>query len=304
MVSLITSCATFINQPYKYITVYTTQPTEIILKKDTIETTDNKATLLVERKKETLDIVANTDSLTKTFKVEPRFSRAFWSNIMFNYGIGMLVDRHNPKRYTYPRRIYINSADTIGKYYKYGQSDRKGELHLHLSLPHINSFQLTPENERTKINTGFWGLTIGLDYYHLKDQFINLGASGVLDFFVPFPAAVDLSGEHELMSSTYLSLSNNHRYKRFSIGYGLSFSKNIWDFRYYDSFGPPPPTREPVKKSHIAFGFIFPSYFQVGEDFNIGVVYRPTFFRPGMINKFKYEHLISVDFAWKIRLMK
>ena len=178
-----TSCATFINQPYKFITVYTTQPTEIILKKDTIETTDNKATLSVERKKETLDIIAKTDSLTKTFKVEPKFSRAFWSNIIFNFGIGMLVDRHNPKRYTYPRRIYINSTDTIGKYYKYGQSDRKGELHLYLSLPHINSFQLTPENERAKINTGFWGLTIGLDYYHSKDQFINLGASGVLDFF-------------------------------------------------------------------------------------------------------------------------
>lgn len=43
---------------------------------------------------------------------------------------------------------------------------------------------------------------------------------------------------------------------------------------------------------------------QRSEDFNIGIVYRPTFYRPDLINKFKYEHLISIDFAWKIRLMK
>jgi len=304
VLSLMTSCATIMNQPYKNITVYTTQPSEIILNSDTIKTTKNKAKLKVERKKETLIIVANTDSLTKTFNVKPRNSFMYWSNIFYNFGVGMFVERNNPKRYTYPQRIYINSTETIGQYYNFGQTNHKGELYLHVSLPYINSFQLTPENEGTKINTGFWGLTIGLDYYHSKNQYINLSASGVSDFFVPVPAAVDISGEYELMSSTYLSFSNNHRYKRFTIGYGLSYSRNTWDFRYYDSFDPPQPTIEPVKKSNIAFGLIFPTYFQMGEHFNIGVVYRPTFYRPNMTDKFEYEHLISIDFAWKIRLMK
>lgn len=297
-----TSCATIMNQTHKNITVYTTEPSEIIFQKDTIKTLYNKANLNVERKNEKLQIVANNDSITKTFEIEPRNSFMYWSNIFCNYGIGMLVDRNNPKRYSYPQRIYINSSDTISRYYLFGQSNNKGELYLHLSLPYINSFRLTPDNEETKINTGFWGLTIGLDYYHSKNQFINLGISGVSDFFVPVPAAVDLSGEYELMSSRYISISNNHKLRRFTIGYGLSCAKNTWDFRYYDRFDPPPPTREPVKKSSNAFGLIFPTYFQVGEHFNIGVVYRPTFYRPNMVDKFKYEHLISIDFAWKIRL--
>ncbi len=292
------------NQSHKDITIYTTEPSKIILNRDTINTIDNKATLKVERKKEVLNVTASTDSLTKTIEVEPKNSFMYWSNIFGNYGIGMLVDRNNPKRYTYPQRIYINSTDTISRYYRYSQANKKGELHLHISLPHINSLNLTPENEGAKSNTGFWGLTIGLDYYHSKNQFLNIGISGVSDFFVPFPAAVDISGEYELMSSRYGSISNNHRLGRFSLGYGLSYAKNTWDFRYYDRFDPPPPTREPVKKSSNAFGLIFPTYFQLGEHFNIGVTYRPTFYRPRMTDKFKYEHLISIDFAWKIRLKK
>ncbi|MCL2651139.1 MAG: hypothetical protein FWD60_08985, partial [Candidatus Azobacteroides sp.] len=52
-----------------------------------------------------------------------------------------------------------------------------------------------------------------------------------------------------------------------------------------------------ISKSHKAFGLIFPIYFHVEKSFYISIVYRPTF-----SNKFAYEHLISIDFAWKIEL--
>ena len=291
------------NEAHKSITIFTTEPSKIILNRDTINTIDNKVNLNVERKKDPIKITASTDSLTKEFDVEPMNSFMYWSNIFYNFGIGMLVDRNNPKRYSYPQRIYITSTDTISRYYRYRQTN-KGELHLHISLPHINSISLNPENEETKTNTGFWGLTVGLDYYHSKNQFFNVGISGVSDFFVPVPAAIDISGEYELMSSRYASISNNHRLGRFSLGYGLSYARNTWDFRNYGNFDPPPPIKEPVKKSSNAFGLIFPTYFQQGKHFNMGVVYRPTFYRPKMTNKFKYEHLISIDFAWKIRIKK
>lgn len=57
-------------------------------------------------------------------------------------------------------------------------------------------------------------------------------------------------------------------------------------------------------KRNLALGFVFPTYFQFGEYFSVGVIYRPTFYRPDLTDKFAYEHLISVDFAWKIRLKK
>ena len=183
-------------------------------------------------------------------------------------------------------------------------SNKKGELHLHISLPYINSFRMLPEKEGTKINTGFNGLAIGFDYYHSNNQFVSFWGAGVQDFFMPPLGAIDMSGEWELMNSLYISLSNNHRVRRFTFGYGLSYGRNTWDFIYTDRFDPPPPTREPVKKSHNAIGLIFPTYFQLREHFFIGAIYRPTFIRPNMQNKFVYEHLISIDFVWKIRIKK
>ena len=194
-------------------------------------------------------------------------------------------------------------------------SSNKKELKLHLSLPHINSFRMLPENEGVKINTGFCGYAIGLDYFPKDNQFINFGVSLVLDFFSPIPAPFDMCGEYQSMSSIYFSLSNNHRLGQYNrmrktrqihlnVGYGLSYAINMWAFRYDDRFcNPPPPTRDPVTKSHSALGLIFPVYIQ-RKNLCVGVVYRPTFYRPTLTDKFVYEHLISIDFAWKIRLKK
>ena len=299
-----TSCATILNQPYTNVQVNTTEPSKIIYRNDTIKTINNKANLCAERKNETLSIVAITDSTTKTIEIKPRNSFWWWFNIPYTWGIGMLVDMNNPKRYSYPNKIYINSADTINKYSRYGQSDNKGALRLHLSLPHFNFFNLVPEGEKNRTGANFWGLTIGLDFYHSKNQFINLGATYAFGLVFPIPAAIDLSGEHELMSSWYIGLSNNHKLGRFTLGYGLSFGRNYWDFRFYDWGDPLPPTREPASKSHYVFGLVFPTYFQLGECFNVGIVYRPTFYRPTLTDRVAYEHLISIDFAWKIRLKK
>lgn len=300
---LLASCASLTNQEWTRSTIYTTEPTRIVFRNDTIKTLRNKAKLTLERKNAPIEIIAITDSLKKKVTINPINSFAYWANIPCNYGIGMLIDRTNPKRYTYPKYIYLNSSDTINRHFSYGQVNNKGQLLLHLSLPHINSFRLTPENEGTKSNTGFWGISLGLDYFHSKNQYVNLSLSAVSDFFVPVPAAVDIWGEYELMSSAYLSLSNNYKIKRFSLGYGLSYVENTWDFRNYGG-DETVPTREPVKKTNNAFGLIFSSYFQATPHFYIGVIYRPTFLRLDIAPSFKYEHLISIDFAWKIRLKK
>jgi hypothetical protein len=299
---ILASCASLFNPKRTRSKICTTEPTKIVFQNDTIKTFKNEAKLTFERKNAKIEIIAITDNLKKKVTINPTNSFAYWINIGYNYGIGMLIDKSNPKRYTYPKRIYLNSSDTINQHFRYEQGSNKGQLFLHFSFPYINSFLLTPENEGTKSNTGFMGISLGFDYFHSKNQYVNLSLSGVTDYFLPFPAAVDIEGEDEMMSSAYLSLSNNHTIKRFSLGYGLSYAENSWDFRYYG--GDTPPTREPVKKTNNALGLIFSSYFQATSYFNMGVIYRPTFFRPDIAPTFKYEHLISIDFAWKIRLKK
>ncbi len=296
------SCATLYNSPYKNVTIVTSDESKIIYDGDTISTSENKAEISVERGPKPFTIIVENDSMSKQVDVKSQNSQIYWANIPFIYGF--IFDYKNNKRYSYPRNVYIDTRNSNNTYSKYGQVKNKGEMYLHLSLPHMNSFLLTPQGESPKSSVGFWGLTIGLDYYHSDNQYLNAGVSGVSDFFLPVPAAIDMSGEYELMSSGYVSLSNNHKINRFSIGYGLSFGRNFWDFRYYDNFDPEPPTRDPVKKSGNAFGFVFPVYYQAGNTFNLGIVYRPTLYRPSMPEKFKYEHLISLDFAFKFRIKK
>lgn len=297
----LTSCATVLNKSTTKINVYTNEPSTIIQNSDNHQSTNNKTQLIVPRSNDTIKLYVITDDQSKVVSISPKLSHAYLNNI-FNYGIGFIFDRKTPKRFSYPARVFIDVSDPSNEFSKYGKANFNGELYLHFSLPHINAFQLTPENESTKSNTGFWGVSVGLDYYYNKNMFLSLYSSAVSDFFVPVPAAVDISGEYELMSSEFIGLSNNHKIKRISFGYGLSFCRNTWDFRYYNRFNPPPPTRDPVKKSHYALGLLFSSYFQAGERFNIGILYRPTFIRFNTTNQYQYEHLISIDFAWKFRL--
>ncbi|MFZ4797518.1 MAG: hypothetical protein ACOYMA_08480 [Bacteroidia bacterium] len=292
------------NDKYTNTKIYTTIPSKIIFKTDTIKTVKNKVQLNVERSNQPITITLFTDSLSKTILLKPKNSFAFYSNILYNCGIGILVDNNNMKKFTYPQRIYVNSFDTISKYFSYEQINNKGQIHLHLSLPYINSFFLLPDYEKTKQNTGFLGLCVGLDYYHSKNQYVNFSTCFVTDFFVPFPAPVHFEGIKESMYSSYLSLSNNHKIKRMSIGYGVSYSKNTWNLQQFSGIDTLSPIIEPVKKSNNAFGFIFSMYYQTGEHINIGVVYKPSFLRLDSPNKFEYEHLISVDLAWKILLKK
>lgn len=304
VLTLLSSCASMLNQPHTSISLYTTQPSVIVQNHDTLQTTDNKASLLIERKREPLMLILTTDSIKKTIRIEPGNSLMYWSNILFNYGLGMLYDKNKPKRYGYPLRVYVNSSDTTQSYSKYGEANNKGEWGLHLSLPYINSFYMEPAGEGIKGNTGFWGLSMGLDYYHSKNQFVAIGITYVTDFFAPFPGAIDYGGEYEIMSTGYISLTNNIRNKRLAYGYGFTYARNTWYLGYNDKFDALPPSRSPIKKTHDALGFIIPVYYQLGQYFNLGLVYRPTFYCFECSKPLVYEHLISVDLAWKIRLIE
>jgi len=180
----------------------------------------------------------------------------------------------------------------------------KGDIYLDLSIPYANYFHVLPENEEVKNRFGFLGIGAGLDYYHSENQFLNVRGDALIDFPFPVPVSLNVGGESEHMTSITASLSNNHRIRRFTIGYGLSYARNTWQHRIYEDEPIHPPVKESISKTHDTLGLIFPVYFRVNNIFNIGVVYHPTFFRPNMTDKFSYEHLMSIDFAFKIPIYR
>ena len=312
-----TSCATLVNRPHKYVTIHTTEPSQIIHEQDTIETIDNKVHLKTKRQNDVLSIAVVTDSLTTPVLIDPQNSLMFLANLSMGiYGVvGILVDRKNPKRYSYPDKIWINSDEKNG-YSRFGQANNTGELYLHLSLPLINGFYMKPQNEGTKSGIGVGIVTIGLDYYHSENQFIHLGYSTLWGGTKNASDSIVGAGwfisntirVRESLFSDYFSLSNNHKFQHFSIGYGLSFAKNTWRYHKFERtvfFGLPfTSTINRVEKREYALGFVFPAYWQFGEYFNFGVVYRPTFYRANATDQFAYEHVISLDMMLKIRIKK
>jgi hypothetical protein len=200
------------------------------------------------------------------------------------------------------QRNYLNSADTIINYIN-EQDYAKGQILLHLSFPYVNSFHITPLNENSKTNSGFMGYSIGLGYCYKKNQYVNITISKIMDSNTPI-IFVPIMKEFELLGSDYLiSLSNNHRVNRFSLGYGLSFAQNYWEI-VNNSWKENGTGRKPMRKSHNVLGFNFSSFFRISDVFQMGIIYRPTFFRLNIGPKFKYEHSISIDFALKIPLRK
>ena len=272
----------------------------------------------IQRSKHDLEIKLIGDSVEKEYLVKASPNGAFlYGNLLWMQvsPATYLIDFTNQKRFYYGKSIFLNSSDTlkvirpkISKgYYDYWTKSfptNKRQINFTYSLPWVNSFYLQPSQETAKANTGFWGISAGLEYYYKENKFLSLNGSAVMDFFIPFPAAVDFSGEVENMYSVYTSLTDNYRFRRFTVGYGLNFSKNTWKLVYHDRFDPPPATREPATKSSNSLGFTIDGYHQIGKRFHIGLIYRPTLLNVYPDIDFKYEHLISLDFKWKFRLKK
>ncbi len=123
------------NGPYNHITIVTDVPNRLIVDRDTVNYLSETKRIIVPRSADPLEITAISERQTKTVAVQAHNSIAYWLNIYFNYGFGMLVERNNPKRYTYPRRIYLSLAapnDSFptgrrdGRRLPYSQSRPKG----------------------------------------------------------------------------------------------------------------------------------------------------------------------------------
>src|ERR1035437_3460426 len=164
LILILSSCASVLNRSTKTIYITTTTPAKVVVNKDTLRTFQHKIPVEVQRQSADLNINVFNDSINKTVTIKHRNSFAYWLNAYPTpiFWTGFLIDKKNPKRYTYPTRMYFDMTDTTNTYLSYDPRSKKGEIDLHISMPYVNSFLLRPDNENNyKSNTGFWGLTFG-----------------------------------------------------------------------------------------------------------------------------------------------
>ncbi|GAB3920813.1 hypothetical protein [Mucilaginibacter myungsuensis] len=296
--SLLSSCFTLLQERNKVTTIHTTRPATVTIGNTSKKTKKNRAEFTLVKDSVPLPVTAVLDTGQRTVTVKPKNALTYYTD-MAMFGTGILV-RHHPKRYTYPGNVYI-TTDTVFNHKPF-RNAKKGDLLLHVSLPYVNTFSMVPANEPRKNSIGFLGFSMGLDKYYSKNRFISLTAGGALDFALPFPAPYDRLGTYDDMRSVWLGATNNHVLGRFTLGYGLSYSKNIWIYTSDVTGIPANPDRQTTMVNY-AGGLLFNSYWRLSNAFNVGAIYRPSFVGFGN-NTSTYEHLISLDVAWKIHLKK
>ncbi len=306
-----TSCATILNSRYDQTRIFSYEPSTVIVDHDTLCLgPDNLGqTIDLERSRADRQMVVIREASTDTVVIRSRLSPVYWLNIC-NYGVGFVVDGWTSKKWRYPRAIkltdrYIRAShqDNIHDYYA-----RKDIVNLRISFPLANLFDYTYEGHGRKSKGGFMGISLGVDYFYGNNTFLDVSGVGITDFLMPFPAPIDYRGIRDHMYSVYGSVSNNHMLfdKRFSIGYGISYGRDIWNTVNHGSWGDDATeeevSRESVYRHSTSIGLVIPIRYYTKQKFYMGFVYRPMFLQHTDKTRFKYQHTVSFDFGWRFRL--
>lgn len=319
------SCASILNGNWTSVSVYTEQPAKAIVRGDTLRTQSysnaNVVSFSVPRSEESLLLVLQTDSLKKTINIPPKNSPTYYLNALY-FWPGFLIDMSNPKRYTYNNRLTFDKELNL---YDNRFLTQKGDLYFNFSLPFIYLSQntISPEGDSRVTGGSVLGLSAGFDYYYKKNKFINL--TGTF-------SASNLSGcgdnapygwfDEPTVDKEYymwnVNMSHNHRIKRFSYGYGLSY--NYTSYRK-DTYSMPSNYIKPTgefydyniypyiynyrKYKYTTLGLVFNGYYYLSRNFTVGIIYKPNLVRLKSVSKpFCYEHQITLDFAFRFNILR
>ncbi len=177
----------------------------------------------------------------------------------------------------------------------------QGEWRMKLGLPYVNSFYLRPTNETPKSQTGFVGLEGGVEYQLALRSFLalELSVNGAAE--IPF-GVLDIEGEFDRYLSWSLAASRNTTAGRFSFGYGVSMAANTWTYTRTFVADTIQPSRDLVTKTSRDLGLILNTYYRLGRTLHFGLIYRPYFVKFDTPDPWQYEHVITVDLMWRIRI--
>ncbi len=291
------SCASLLNRGTQTISVTTDKKIKILSVDSSLKMPGTVHSFYVVRNKTPLAIHVQVDSANKTVLIKSKNSLAFWANIYFNYGVGVLVDMNNPKRFTYPKHIYLNYKDNDVVVKRFS-SIPKGTIYWHLGFPYANFFYVKT-TDSYRHSSGFLGIESGLDYYYKENHFLSFYLGAAMDFLAPFPAPIDVWGEYQTSATLFVSARNNYNIGSFNLGYGLSFSKLTW-LKSNDINA----TFISDTKHTSSLGLSLISSYKVGKYFQLGLLYQPYLLDVGNKINTDYQHHISLDLMVKIPTQK
>ncbi|MDM1047312.1 hypothetical protein [Sphingobacterium hotanense] len=326
---LSTSCASIFNGPYKKVQVHTTQAATVYYNEGSVKTVDNIASFEVKRKKDTMQFSVLQDTSMRTYAVNKKHSFAFWSNIPLKFGVGMLVDFTNPKRFTYPSHIYLDSSNTNKGYDTFEKKLPKGRWEFQVDMPFVNLFHREDPYGYRELQEGFFGVGLGINHFYRNNTYLNFSAHSFLLSNYPLPPPFIVFEQKTNKEFSYqLTLSNNHRIQKFNLGYGLAyvFNRTGYTVRLPDTMEPQtlnllastrvlpggdvtkiaksvePGIFEQHWRNTQSFGMWFPISYELTKGISASFQYRPTFYRDKSTMESKFENLYSFGLIYRMKL--
>ncbi|MDR2906407.1 MAG: hypothetical protein LBU91_00235 [Bacteroidales bacterium] len=262
------------------------------------------ASVDVLRSKDNLIITAQADTLKKQIEVRRGLSTAFWLGNMFSGAgvIGYIIDLTNPKRFTYPKTIFLNFNNDQKLYSKRSLNTwlqpEKNLLNIKISMPYGNHFYLNRGSDFGG-SFGFFGISGGFEYYFSDKYNVNMDFGGLTDFPFPFPASYH-PDNYSRSNARYMDIQFGSDFKRFHYDLGIQFNRtSYYEIETLEVF---PNFRDVVKYDLVQsnFGFALSSYYRVSKNFNLGINYYPSFLVLGSNPKFQYSHLLFFELSFRI----
>ena len=306
----VTSCATITSGRSYVMSISSDLPNaEVVINHSSRYQLPARAAII--RSRENLDFKVLQDDIVVTDTIlQARLSTAFALGNLIYPPIGHLIDLTNNNRFTYGRFIHIDSQGNIQRPNRsfsnqYSENhfrrNKQGNFNILFALPHFNVFHLKPQNEPSRDLGGFLGFGIGAEYFYRNNRSLLL-RSDVVMADIPFILLWlrSLIGVGEFGTAFNVNLTDNLHFERFRFGYGLNFASNTWRFRgYYDRWES--MVLPDKRKTNNMLGLALSAHYRFRNHFHIGVIYRPSFLELSR-RRLMYEHTISLDFKWKIRL--
>lgn len=175
---------------------------------------------------------------------------------------------------------------------------QNGDWRLLLGLPYVNQLSIQTNENALSHKAGFIGESIGAEYSYSDSKFLALSFSFVGVTKTPIPLPFDREGAFTSQYTSYFSLTHNHQVQRWSAGYGLNLSTNTWVTGYRSFSDSIPSFSEEYRRRTL--GLSTNCYYRFTKSFHLGLQFRPTFLQVQPKTRFKYEHLFSLEFLWRI----
>lgn len=119
------SCATLFNKPHQVVSFRSTKPVNYIYQGDTTRTAQTDFQLVVKKEKLPLSIVLFNDSSSRALGIGSRKNWTYGLNLLTPYFGGFLVDEISGKKFSYPKKVFVDMDNSRVGYTPYYPMPKK-----------------------------------------------------------------------------------------------------------------------------------------------------------------------------------